>query len=70
MRCHPPTAWPQGDDAAPEERRIRWPVLIGYLAAIVIGFASPEVAVVLYFALTLLLVVPARHVREAVAKHP
>ena len=60
----------EGDAAAQQERKIRWPVLIGYMAAIVVGFASPEVAVVLYFALTLFLVVPARHVREAVAKRP
>jgi uncharacterized membrane protein len=59
----------QGDDPAQEERKNRWPVVIGYMAAIVIGLASPVVAVGLYFALTLFLVVPARNVRRAVAGH-
>jgi hypothetical protein len=57
----------QGDDAEPEGRKIRWPVMIGYLAAILIGLAYPEVAVALYFALTLFLVIPARNVRRRVS---
>jgi uncharacterized membrane protein len=60
----------EGDAAAQDERRIRWPVVIGYMAIIVIGLASPEAAVGLYFALTLFLVVPARNVPGAVSKRP
>jgi uncharacterized membrane protein len=56
------------DDAPPTEHRNPWPVVIGYVAAILIGLAAPTVAVVLYFALALYLVVPLRDIRRLVAK--
>ena len=59
----------QGNDAAQTERKIRWPVVIGYMATIVIGLIVPEVAVGLYLALTLFLVAPASDIRRAVADH-
>jgi uncharacterized membrane protein len=57
----------QGDDADEEEqteRRELWPVLVAYGAAILIGLAAPTVAVVLYIALGVFLVVPFRDVRR------
>jgi uncharacterized membrane protein len=46
------------------ERRQLWPVLAGYAVSIVIGLVLPVVAVVMYFALAVYLVVPIRDVRR------
>jgi uncharacterized membrane protein len=51
-------------DELQTEHRELWPVLAGYLLAILIGLAAPAVAVVLYLALALFLVVPFRDVRR------
>jgi len=46
------------------DRRQLVPVVIGYLTAILIGLAAPEVAVALYCALAVYLVVPFRELRQ------
>jgi uncharacterized membrane protein len=59
-----------------EPRSVRskqWPVLIGYVIAILIGLVAPNVAVALYFALALYLVVPFRDIARLVRRsrsHP
>ena len=52
------------------ERRGVVPVLAVYVLAILIGLALPTVAVVLYFALAVFLVVPFRDVRRALVRRP
>jgi uncharacterized membrane protein len=52
------------DEDLQSERRTRVPVSTGYAIAILIGLAAPTVAVVLYFALALYLVVPLRDLRR------
>jgi uncharacterized membrane protein len=54
----------QADEDLQTERRQLWPSLAGYVIAILIGLAAPTVAVVLYFALAVFLVVPFRDVRR------
>jgi len=54
----------EADEELQTERRELWPVLAGYVIAIFIGLAAPTVAVVLYFALGVFLVVPFRDVRR------
>jgi len=54
----------QADEDLKTERREFWPVLAAYVTAIVIGLALPTVAVVLYLALAVFLVVPFRDVRR------
>jgi uncharacterized membrane protein len=54
----------EADDELLTERRGLWPVLAGYVIAILIGLAAPTVAVVLYLALALFLVVPFRDIRR------
>jgi uncharacterized membrane protein len=54
-------------DAADEDLqtgRQLWPVLAGYLIAILIGLAAPTAAVLLYLALAVFLVVPFRDIRR------
>lgn len=58
----------QADEEEQTERRELWPVMAGYVIAIVIGLALPTVAVALYFALAMFLVVPFREVRGLFAK--
>ena len=57
-----------GDTKADEElqtdRHTIVPVVIAYIVAILIGLALPTVAVALYFALTIYLVVPFRDIRR------
>jgi hypothetical protein len=54
---------PQGDgDAVQGPRRKLLPVVIGYVIAIIIGLVLPEVAVVLYCAIAVYLIVPFRDV--------
>jgi hypothetical protein len=43
--------------------------VVGYVVAILIGLVAPTLAVVLYFALALYLVVPFRDVRRLLTKH-
>jgi uncharacterized membrane protein len=54
----------QADEDLVTERRVLWPVLAGYVLAILIGLAAPIAAVVLYLALAVFLVVPFRDVRR------
>ena len=54
----------QADEDLATERRTLWPVLAAYVAAILIGLALPTLAVGLYFALALYLVVPFRDLRR------
>jgi uncharacterized membrane protein len=54
----------QADEDLATERRELWPVLAGYVLAILIGLAAPIAAVVLYLALAIFLVVPFRDVRR------
>jgi uncharacterized membrane protein len=60
------------DEPDPEllvERRSLWPVLVGYAVAIVIGIALPALAVALYFALAVFLIMPFRDIRRILARH-
>ena len=50
----------QADEELQTERRQLWPVLIAYVIVILIGLALPALAVGLYFALAVFLVVPFR----------
>ena len=54
----------QADHEVQTERRELWPVIATYVAAILIGLAAPTVAVVLYLALAVFLVVPFRDIRR------
>jgi hypothetical protein len=54
------------DEELQSDRRTIVPVVIAYVAAIGIGIAIPAVAVVLYLALGVFLVVPLRHIRRLV----
>ena len=60
----------QVDEDLQTDRRTVVPVVIAYLAAIGIGIAFPVVAVVLYFALGVFLVVPFRYVRKLLFSRP
>jgi uncharacterized membrane protein len=62
----------EADDELLTERRGLWPVLAGYVIAILIGLAAPTVAVVLYLALALalFLVVPFRDIRRLLLGRP
>jgi len=54
-------------------RSRQWPVLIGYAIAILIGLVAPNVAVALYLALALYLIVPFRDIARVVREsrsHP
>lgn len=54
----------QADDELQTDRRTLVPVTITYVGAILVGLALPTLAVVLYFALAVVLVVPFREVRR------
>ncbi len=56
-----------GDDVQGPRRRLL-PVVIGYVIAILIGLVLPEVAVVLYCAIAVYLIVPFRHVARLLAR--
>jgi uncharacterized membrane protein len=62
---------PHGDgDEVQGPRRRLLPVVIGYVIAILIGLARPEVAVVLYFGIAVYLIVPFRHVARLLFRRP
>jgi uncharacterized membrane protein len=54
----------EADEELQTERRQLWPVLAAYAIAILIGLAVPRVAVVLYLAVAVFLVVPFRDLRR------
>ena len=54
----------EADEELQTEHRELWPVLAGYVIAILVGLAAPTVAVVLYLALAVFLVVPLRDVHR------
>ena len=53
----------EGEEPPGEQRRLL-PVVIGYVIAIIIGLLLPGVAVALYFAIAIYLVVPFREVAQ------
>lgn len=55
------------DEDLRTERRQLWPVLAGYVIAIVVGLAVPVAAVMVYFALAVFLVVPFREIRRVLS---
>ena len=59
----------QADEELQTERRQLWPVLIAYVIVILIGLALPALAVGLYFALAVFLVVPFREARHRLFSH-
>jgi uncharacterized membrane protein len=54
----------RADEDLLTERRSILPVLVAYSIAILVGLAAPTVAVVLYFAVAVFLVVPFRDIRR------
>jgi len=56
------------DEELQTDRRTLVPVVISYVGAILVGHALPTLAVVLYFALAVVLVVPFREVRQLMFK--
>ena len=56
------------DDELQEQRQTMVPVLIVYVAAILLGLAAPKLGVALYFALAVFLVVPLREVRRLIRR--
>ena len=54
-----------GEESQDPQRRLL-PVVIGYVIAILIGLAAPQVAVALYFGITVYLIVPFREVARLV----
>ena len=54
----------EADDELQIERRELWPILGGYVLVILVGLAAPTVAVVLYLALAVFLVIPFRDIRR------
>ena len=60
----------EADAELQAERRDILPVLGVYVLAILIGLAVPRVAVALYFALAVFLVVPFRDVRRLISRRP
>ena len=56
------------DEELQTERGTLWPILAGYVLAILIGLAAPKLAVVLYLAVAVILVVPFRDVRRLLFK--
>jgi uncharacterized membrane protein len=66
-RAHLYTSEP-ADDELQLDRRTLFPVVIGYLVAILIGLALPTLAVALYLALAVLVVVPFGHISRLLFK--
>ncbi len=60
---------PHDDGELPSDQRKLLPVVIGYVIAILIGLALPELAVALYFALAVYLIVPFREVARLLSRH-
>ena len=58
----------QPDEELQTDRRTLVPVVISYVGAILVGLALPTLAVVLYFALAVFVVVPFREVRRLMFK--
>ena len=58
----------QADEELQTDRRTLVPVVISYVVAILVGLALPILAVVLYFALAVFLVVPFGEVRRLMFK--
>ena len=58
----------QADDDLQTDRRTLVPVVISYVGAILAGLALPTLAVVLYFALAVFVVVPFGEVRRLMFK--
>ncbi len=58
----------QADEELQTNRRTLLPVVISYVVAILVGLALPTLAVVLYFALAVFLVVPFREIRRLTVK--
>ena len=58
----------QADEELQTNRRTLVPVVISYVVAILVGLALPTLAVVLYFALAVFLVVPFSEVRRLMFK--
>jgi len=54
---------PAGEDLLTERKQL-WPIVTAYAIVILIGLAAPTVAVVLYLALAVFLVVPIRDLRR------
>ena len=54
----------QADEELQTDRHTIIPVLIAYVVAILVGLALPTLAVALYFALAIFLVVPFRDIRR------
>ena len=52
------------DEDLQTERRQLWPVLAAYMTAILVGLALPRLAVGLYFAVAVFLIVPFRDLRR------
>ena len=55
------------DEELQTERRKLWPVLGGYVLAILIGIAAPTAGVILFLALAIYLVVPLGDIRRALS---
>ena len=58
-----------GDEELRRAQQSPLPVVIGYVVAILVGLAWPTVAVVMYFGITMVLVVPFRTVARVVFGH-
>jgi uncharacterized membrane protein len=57
------------DEDLQMERRQLWPVLAGYVIAILVGLVLPRLAVGLYFVLAVVLIVPFRDLRRLLFSH-
>jgi uncharacterized membrane protein len=57
------------EDHTDQDRRLL-PVLAGYVVAIVVGLTLPTLAVVIYFAIALYLIVPFGTIMRLVRRHP
>ncbi len=58
---------PRGVEVHSDQRKLL-PVVIGYVIAILIGLALPELAVALYFGLTVYLIVPFREAARLLSR--
>ena len=54
----------QADEELQTDRRKLWPVVVGYVVAILIGVAAPTAGVMLYLVLAVYIVVPFRDLRR------
>ena len=60
----------RADEELRADRRTRVPVLLGYVIAILVGLALPTLAVALYLALAVFIVVPFGQIRRVLFKRP